>query len=133
MTKTDNPWQVCRRLTLISSTQSLDEIAAKDERGSIVRLLNKLNGVIDITVITKRDAVRLSVTVCYDQRRIDFVTIHQALLSSGIHPTNGLWQRIKRSFYQYLDSNSRDIANTRPSPCCSNPTEILNQSRRKRQ
>lgn len=132
MNRSDDPWQACRRLTLISSTHSLDEIAEKDERESIARLLNHLTGVVDTSVITKGKPARLGVTVCYDQRKIDFMTIHQALISSGFHPLNTLWQRIRRDFYQYLDSNSRDIANTRPSPCCSNPTEILNQSQRKR-
>jgi len=132
MNRSDDPWQACRKLIVISSTQTLDEIAAKDERGSIVRLLNNLTGVVDISVITNEKTARLLVTVCYDQRKIDFKTIHLALLSSGIHPLDTLWQRLKKDFYQYQDSNSLDMASTRPSPCCSNPTEILNKSQRKR-
>jgi len=130
MKTNNNPWQVVRTIYFTPSAEPHGEVDIGDTKSRAVHLLKSLTGVDEVLHVSSNETIKIKIS--YDQRKIDLRTILQALTSSETNPVNTLWQRIRNGFYQYLDSNSRDIANTRPSPCCSNPTEILNKNIKKR-
>ena len=94
----------------------------------IERLLSDVPGVRKIMTYPNRQQIRIS----YDQTKTDFKKILKTLADAGFPATNGWWAKKKASWFYYLDQNARVNAAIPASPCCSNPTQILNQQKKRR-
>lgn len=96
----------------------------------MARGLMALPGVIDVSPA----ASGKHICVSYDVAKLQYLSLIQALQSEGLLSDAGLswWQRFKSSWYQDQDLIRRDNAKAKPAPCCSNPTEIIAQSRKRK-
>ncbi|ROR34781.1 hypothetical protein [Inmirania thermothiophila] len=79
------------------------------------------------------EAVRIGagLEVTYDAARVDYPTLMAAAEAAGAAAARGWLARLRRAWYGYLDGNLRANARAKAGPCCSNPTEILAQRRRR--
>jgi len=96
----------------------------------VLRLLITLPGMVEASPAASGKYIDVS----YDAARLQYSSLIQALQYEGLLNDTGLnwWQRLKSSWYQDQDLIRRDNAKAKPTPCCSNPTEIIAQSRKRK-
>ena len=71
-----------------------------------------------------------TIIVRYDLRRHIFKQILAQIASAGLIVDRSFWQRLKLAKWSFTEENERDNLTARPSPCCSNPEEILLKARK---
>jgi hypothetical protein len=94
----------------------------------ITATLSAMTGVRQVVTYPERQKIR----VVYDQTQTDFLQVLKRLEAMGLPAASDWWSRKKAGWFQYLDQNARINAAIPASPCCSNPTQILNQSKKRR-
>lgn len=85
-----------------------------------VDVLAGLPGMLEVGTDTAGKHLR----VRYDTMEIQFPALIRALKSHGLMTEAGWWDRLKFSLYGFTDTNTRDNATAKSSPCCSNPEGI---------
>ena len=100
----------------------------KSQATRITQVLGKISGIQTVTTYPERQKIR----VIYDQTKVNFRQILAALEVAGLPAADDWWSRRKAAWFQYLDQNAQVNANIPASPCCSNPTQILKQKKRRR-
>lgn len=77
-----------------------------------------LPGILDVGVEGQRLRVR------YDNRKIGYGDIEDALAAAGCTPASGYFPRLYAAFCGFLDGNAKANAGLRGANCCSDPKEI---------
>lgn len=100
----------------------------KPQATKITQVLGEVPGIKTVMTYPKRQKIR----VTYDQTKVNFCQIQAALEVADLPTADDWWSRSKAAWFQYLDQNAQVNANIPASPCCSNPTQILKQKKRRR-
>lgn len=79
----------------------------------------------------KPDGARATVRITYDASQIGFGQLIDALAAAGYPSGSGVWTRLKRTWFCYLDSNARANAGGGKAACCSRPSDIYASRSRK--
>jgi len=117
--KIEGVWDVKRKISLPSLSHQADgDMVASTVAG--------LAGVHEVQV----DVAGQQLLVLYDVTRVDYQTILDALAQAGYPAKDDWWARVKRGWFQYLDTNGRENANAPEPPCCSNPKGIVKPRKR---
>lgn len=75
--------------------------------------------------------LRQKIRVTYDQTKIDYRKILNALAQLELPAAEDWLSKAKGNWFQYLDETARENARVPASPCCSNPTNILSKSKKR--
>ena len=70
------------------------------------------------------------IIVRYDLEKIKLREIVENIEGSGIVLQKGLWSKLRRSIINYSEENELENLNIKTAPCCSNPEEILQKTRK---
>jgi len=89
-----------------------------------VKIISALSGIYTACSNKKGDRIQVS----YNVTKIRYPTLLQALETEHLIKRLNWWERTKRNWYNQQDIVLRDNARAKPSPCCSNPTSIMEQS-----
>ena len=108
--KPTGTWEVRRRIRVPVLGHTADTMAVE-------RVLGALSGV----RMVAGNVAKRQVTVLYDAPVLDYRSIEEELQNMGFPPLDTWWSRFKGSWFQYTDTNARENANARPSPCCNKP------------
>lgn len=105
-------------------------LADKAELREVVVVLKSLPGMAECVPAASGKYIELS----YDAAKLQYSILLESLRREGLLDELGLswWQRLKAGWYQDQDVVVKDNARAKPAPCCSNPTEIMAQSRKRR-
>lgn len=109
-TKPQGAWEVRRRIRIPA-------LRDPDTGVAVERLLSELPSLRAVG----EDLPRQRVSVIYDASTLDYRTIIKALAQGGYPPLDSWWTRFMAGCYQYTDTNARENAAARPSPCCNKP------------
>jgi len=112
---------------VVSRTVRVAGSRSADCAAQIEAQLMALAGVKGVGVEPDQGRVR----VRYDAAQVGFGVLEQSLAEAGYPPTQGWWARWKSRWYCYLDDNARLNAQASPSACCSKPTDVFVQRRRR--
>lgn len=93
----------------------------------IRRYVAQLEGVRQVQVFTGSRKIR----VTYDQTRVDYGRVLEALELAGFPASESWWSRVKTGWFQYLDTTARDNAKAPPLPCCSDPDSVKRRVERR--
>jgi copper chaperone CopZ len=87
--------------------------------------LSAMDGVKSVTL--DRGVVSLE----YDLRKVQLSDIEDAIEQSGFTLANTLLARLKRVAVRTMEQNELDNITQRLSPCCSNPREIVEATKKR--
>ncbi|HKK13211.1 MAG TPA: heavy-metal-associated domain-containing protein [Gammaproteobacteria bacterium] len=79
-----------------------------------------------------RDGRRCRVRLTYDASQVGFDHLVSELAAAGYPVAGGVWSRLKRQWFSYLDDNARANAGGGKGACCSQPSDIYAARSRKR-
>ena len=99
----------------------VSEIHCANCENTISEELSKLNGVTKVHPENKNNSVEIE----YDLMKINLKDIESRLSEIGYPVKKGFFNSIKTGFIKYSEENEKDNLTSKPSPCCSNPDEIL--------
>ncbi|MGB5062497.1 MAG: heavy metal-associated domain-containing protein [Candidatus Competibacter sp.] len=94
---------------------------------TVARALTQQPGVRGVKLDLQHDCIH----VRYDNAMIGVETVVEALKNAGYPPRQRFLDRLKYGWWRYLDENARSNATSASGPCCSNPTTIHAQRRRR--
>jgi hypothetical protein len=112
---------VCRKV-------SASSLRVVSDLQQAVGILSALPGVKKAALTASRKQVKVD----YDVAKLQYPALIHALEEAGLLKEPSWWERVKLGWYKDQDCVVRDNARAKPSPCCSNPTSILQQSGKKR-
>lgn len=84
------------------------------------------SGVRSVRIDPEHDRIHIH----YDNTIIGIETVIEILRNVGCSPQQRFWDRLKYSWWRYLDENARDNARSPGAPCCGNPATLYAQRRR---
>jgi len=103
-------WDVKRRIKLPALIHAADIL-------TVERAVSALPGVRGLA----GDLEKQQLVVRYDASLSSYQAIENILENTGFPPLDNWWNRVKRSWYQYTDTNARENAVTPPPTCCNKP------------
>jgi hypothetical protein len=115
-------------LTTVWRRLSISSLRDSETVHRAAAILAALPGVIEAKPVSSEKRIR----VRYDVAKLQYPNLIHALEDVGLLQEPTWWERVKRGWYNDQDCITRDNAWAKPSPCCSNPTSIMAQSRNKR-
>jgi len=83
--------------------------------------LDSLDGMVEVSV----DLASKCVIVRYDVVQLDYVKIENTLRDIGYPPANNIWNRLRASWYSFLDDNIKANATAESKPCCHNTSGLF--------
>ena len=90
----------------------------------IKKEIANLNGVIEVNADHKTGKVNVK----YDILKIDMKSIEFKLKKIGYGIKGGFFNKLKIGFIHFLEENEKDNLTSKSSPCCSDPSEILDKN-----
>ena len=106
----DGDWEVSRRFFLPAMKHEGDAQQA-------ARALETVPGVNKATT----DLASQHATVWYDVTHTSYADIIKTLNGAGFPPKENWWFRFRRSWYQFTETNMRDLAKAPKGACCNKP------------
>jgi len=106
-------------------TLRFSENSSERRKTNISDHLSAIDGV--KTVSEDKGVVRLE----YDLRKVQLSDIEGAIEQSGFTLANTLLARLKRVAVRTMEQNELDNMTQRLSPCCSNPREIVEATKKR--
>jgi len=70
------------------------------------------------------------ICICYDNTIVGVEAVVEGLKNAGYPLRQRFWDRLKYTWWRYLDENARSNATSVNGPCCSNPATLHAQRRR---
>lgn len=121
---------MAKLLTLVKRRLSISLLSDGADTQAVVGVLKSLPGMIECGLATSGKCIRMN----YDASKLQYALLLDSLRQAGMLKDSGLswWQRLKVGWYQDQDVVAKDNARAKPAPCCSNPTEIMASSRKRR-
>ena len=109
--------------------QHLIKLKFPASQGDITRLNENL---VESDQIAKAELAEnsLYITIRYDLNRLSLSQILQEIQSLGLQINRSFWRRIVFGIWKFTEENERDNLSASPSPCCSNPENILSKVKR---
>jgi hypothetical protein len=121
---------MAKSLALVKRRLSASILADGAELREAVTALKSLQGMTECVPAASGKYICVS----YDAVNLQYPALLESLRQAGLLNESGLswWQRLKAGWYQDQDVVIKENARVKPTPCCSNPTEIMAQSRKRR-
>ena len=108
--KPETACEACRSIKLPTISHAANAMAVE-------RAMADAAGVIK----TEVDPGKRRLRVLYNTTITNFATIAELLEDIGFSPDDSWWNRVKASWYEYLDENTRTNARAPAPPCCNKP------------